>query len=221
MWMARPQCDTPLVDFWLCGFLAPRIYRSLGCRVFCGGFYQGSSAPTQTWKWVLLYHKFVLERSLSRFCDFLFFFLPYFLFAFFSPFFSCLVLFSFPLSFYILPLSCFFASSSVFRGLAEFACCWSCDKELRMLANVLTLRFFTYCRSGWSQWGLLWLVLHTICVGFERWWTCVCTWTCKWVYQMRGGFPLCHAWLLLCYQIWNTHNLSSIGSPLKFFSGWL
>lgn len=49
----------------------------------------------------------------------------------------------------------------------------------------------------------------------------MCTWTCKWVYQMRRGFPLFHAWLLLCYQIWNTHNLSSIGSPLKFFSGWL
>ncbi len=45
---------------------------------------------------------------------------------FFFLFFSCLVLFSFPLSFCILPLSCFFASlsssSSVFRGLAELIC---------------------------------------------------------------------------------------------------
>jgi hypothetical protein len=129
----------------------------------------------------------------------------------------CPFLFLFLFAFFIFLF--FFASlssSSVFRVLAEFAYCWSCDKELRMLANVLTLRFFTYCRSGWSQWGLFWLVVHIICVGFEG------------VYmnmqmsdQMMGGFPLFHAWLLLLYQISNIHNLSSIGSPLKFFSGWL
>jgi hypothetical protein len=70
---------------------------------------------------------------------------------FLSLLFSCLVLFFFP-SFFLHSSSflsfALLSSSSVFRGLAEVAYCWSCDKELRMLANVLTLRFFTYCRSG-------------------------------------------------------------------------
>ncbi len=107
--MARPQCDTPLVDYRLCGFLAPRIFRSLGCRVFCGGFYQGSSAATQTRKWVMLYHKFVLWRSCSQGSAFLSSCFSFLIscFHFFFLFFSCLVLFSFPLSFCILPLSCF------------------------------------------------------------------------------------------------------------------
>jgi len=89
--------------------------------------YQGSSAATQTRRWVLLYHKFVLKRSCSQGSAFLssFFFLPYFLFEFFFSFLLPCPFF-FPSFFLHSSSSCFFAllsSSSVFRGLAEFAYC--------------------------------------------------------------------------------------------------